>query len=41
MGEVGGFLLAEATIGNEQARQLLSYVAHARQGGAAPSVPSP
>lgn len=40
MGEVGGFLLAEATIGNEQARQLLKYVAHARQMGVAPAVPS-
>lgn len=30
MGEVGGFLLAEATIGTEEARQLLDYVAHAR-----------
>jgi len=29
IGEVGGFLLAEATIGNEQARQLLNYVAEA------------
>lgn len=27
IGEVGGFLLAEATIGNEQARQLLAFVA--------------
>lgn len=27
IGEVGGFLLAEATIGNEQARQLLHFVA--------------
>jgi voltage-gated potassium channel len=29
IGEVGGFLLAEATIGNEQARQLLAFVAEA------------
>jgi voltage-gated potassium channel len=27
IGEVGGFLLAEATIGNEKARELLNYVA--------------
>ena len=27
IGEVGGFLLAEATIGNEQARELLDFVA--------------
>lgn len=27
IGEIGGFLLAEATIGNEQARQLLNYLA--------------
>jgi voltage-gated potassium channel len=28
IGEVGGFLLAEATIGNEQAKQLLDFVAN-------------
>lgn len=30
IGEVGGFLLAEATIGNEEARRLLGYLAASR-----------
>lgn len=33
IGEVGGFLLAEATIGNEEARRLLGYLAASRRQG--------
>ena len=40
IGEVGGFLLAEATIGNEQARQLLNYVAEAGRASAPPAAPT-
>lgn len=39
IGEVGGFLLAEATIGNEQARQLLAFVAEAGQAQTTPGTP--
>ena len=39
IGEVGGFLLAEATIGNEQARQLLAFVAEAGQAQATLGTP--
>jgi hypothetical protein len=30
IGEVGGFLIAEATIGRQQARDLLTYVKQGR-----------
>lgn len=37
IGEVGGFLLAEATIGNEEAKKLLAYVA---EGGGRDRLPA-
>ena len=37
IGEVGGFLLAEATIGNAEAKKLLAFVA---EGGRSRDIPA-